>query len=208
MKRLAEMGATIEARDGQYPPLTIHGGPLKAMDYTLPVARAQGENLRVVCEGRTVREPFRTDCACLASRKFRATVSRRRNSRAVNSLERSGKVGAPWHMRRSNCIESYYRRILPTDWRGQSSKLALQYQVPSGHIGRVRGTVVGVQRPVRNFQGRSHAGDALGRCGIARYGRGISAEATRRFHDHRGPVSGHDPSALGLAPGLFAADQF
>src|SRR5580693_8896329 len=28
MKPLAEMGAKIEARDGQYPPLTIHGGEL------------------------------------------------------------------------------------------------------------------------------------------------------------------------------------
>src|SRR6185437_12137492 len=35
MKPLAEMGAHIEARDGQYPPLTIHGGALRAIDYTL-----------------------------------------------------------------------------------------------------------------------------------------------------------------------------
>ena len=36
MKPLAEMGAKIEARDGQFPPLTIHGGRLHAIDYTLP----------------------------------------------------------------------------------------------------------------------------------------------------------------------------
>ena len=29
MKPLREMGANLEARDGKYPPLTIHGGPPK-----------------------------------------------------------------------------------------------------------------------------------------------------------------------------------
>src|SRR5262249_22494526 len=41
IKPLTEMGASIEARDGTYPPLLIHGRPLKAIDYTLPVASAQ-----------------------------------------------------------------------------------------------------------------------------------------------------------------------
>jgi len=41
MGPLAEMGARIEATDGQFPPLTIHGGPLKAIHYKLPVASAQ-----------------------------------------------------------------------------------------------------------------------------------------------------------------------
>ena len=40
MKPLAEMGARIEARDGQFPPLTIHGGPLHPIEYTLPVPSA------------------------------------------------------------------------------------------------------------------------------------------------------------------------
>src|ERR1041385_3547871 len=38
---LGQMGASIEARDGRYPPLTIHGRPLHGIDYTLPVASAQ-----------------------------------------------------------------------------------------------------------------------------------------------------------------------
>jgi 3-phosphoshikimate 1-carboxyvinyltransferase len=41
MAPLSEMGARIDAVDGQYPPLTIHGSPLKAIDYESPVASAQ-----------------------------------------------------------------------------------------------------------------------------------------------------------------------
>src|SRR5678809_807740 len=33
---LTEMGARIEARDGKFPPLAIHGRPLHGIDYTLP----------------------------------------------------------------------------------------------------------------------------------------------------------------------------
>ncbi len=38
---LTEMGATIEARDGNYPPLSIRGGTLQSIHYSLPVASAQ-----------------------------------------------------------------------------------------------------------------------------------------------------------------------
>ncbi len=41
MVPLAEMGAHIEARDGQFPPLTIQGSELYPIEYTLPVASAQ-----------------------------------------------------------------------------------------------------------------------------------------------------------------------
>src|SRR5271157_1866026 len=41
MKPLGQMGARIGARDGQFPPLRIEGGPLRAIDYTLPVPSAQ-----------------------------------------------------------------------------------------------------------------------------------------------------------------------
>jgi 3-phosphoshikimate 1-carboxyvinyltransferase len=41
MDPLASMGAKIEARDGKFPPLTIHGTKLSPIDYTLPVASAQ-----------------------------------------------------------------------------------------------------------------------------------------------------------------------
>ncbi len=53
MKPLAQMGARIEAREDRFPPLTIHGGKLHPIEYTLPVAERAGEELRAV--GRAVR---------------------------------------------------------------------------------------------------------------------------------------------------------
>src|SRR5215472_14776423 len=41
MKPLGQMGATITARDGKFPPLSIVGATLKPIDYTLPVPSAQ-----------------------------------------------------------------------------------------------------------------------------------------------------------------------
>jgi 3-phosphoshikimate 1-carboxyvinyltransferase len=38
---LEQMGARIEARDGRYPPFTVHGAPLAGIEYELPVASAQ-----------------------------------------------------------------------------------------------------------------------------------------------------------------------
>src|SRR5579872_7277079 len=65
MKPLAEMGALIEARDGRYPPLTIHGRKLKPIEYTLPMASAQVKTCvlfgGLFADGDTiVHEPVRT----------------------------------------------------------------------------------------------------------------------------------------------------
>jgi 3-phosphoshikimate 1-carboxyvinyltransferase len=38
---LREMGSVVEARDGRYPPFTVHGGQLHGIEYELPVASAQ-----------------------------------------------------------------------------------------------------------------------------------------------------------------------
>ena len=38
---LERMGAHIEAREGRFPPFTVHGGPLTGIEYELPVASAQ-----------------------------------------------------------------------------------------------------------------------------------------------------------------------
>jgi 3-phosphoshikimate 1-carboxyvinyltransferase len=38
---LQQMGAEIEARDGRFPPFTLHGAPLRGIEYDLPVASAQ-----------------------------------------------------------------------------------------------------------------------------------------------------------------------
>jgi 3-phosphoshikimate 1-carboxyvinyltransferase len=85
MRPLAEMGASIEARDGKFPPLSITGSKLRAIDYTLPVASAQVKSCVLLAglyaEGRTVvREPMQSrDHTEIALREFGAeiTVERR-----------------------------------------------------------------------------------------------------------------------------------
>src|SRR5438477_1564874 len=41
MKPLAQMGAQIRAREDKFPPLEIEGGPLRPIEYLLPVPSAQ-----------------------------------------------------------------------------------------------------------------------------------------------------------------------
>lgn len=81
MKPLAEMGVQVEATNGKFAPLTIHGNPnLKPIDYTLPVASAQVKSCvlfaGLFADGvTTVREPVRTrDHSELALREFGAEV--------------------------------------------------------------------------------------------------------------------------------------
>jgi len=80
MTPLAQMGARIEARENRFPPLTIHGGPLHPVEYTLPVASAQVKSCVLIAglfaDGRTtVHEPVRTrDHTELALREFGADV--------------------------------------------------------------------------------------------------------------------------------------
>jgi len=80
MRPLAEMGGSIRARDGKYPPLEIDGAPLHGIDYTLPVASAQVKTCvlfaGLLASGRTtVREPVRTrDHTEIALREFGADI--------------------------------------------------------------------------------------------------------------------------------------
>ena len=80
MKPLALMGASIEARDGRFPPLAIHGGKLQPIEYTLPVASAQVKTCvlfgGLFAEGRTVvHEPIRSrDHSEIALREFGADL--------------------------------------------------------------------------------------------------------------------------------------
>jgi len=77
---LTEMGASIEARDGRFPPLTIHGRPLHGIDYTLPMASAQVKSCVLLAglfaKGDTiVREPVRTrDHTEIALKEFGADL--------------------------------------------------------------------------------------------------------------------------------------
>lgn len=55
---LRAMGVAAEARDGRYPPVTVVGGPVRAIDYRLPVASAQVKSCVLLAglhaEGTTV----------------------------------------------------------------------------------------------------------------------------------------------------------
>ena len=86
MQPLAQMGASIGAREDQFPPLEIQGAKLRPIDYTLPVASAQVKTCVLLAglyaEGATsVTEPERSrDHTEIALREFGAdvTVARRR----------------------------------------------------------------------------------------------------------------------------------
>jgi 3-phosphoshikimate 1-carboxyvinyltransferase len=81
---LTRMGARIEAREGNFPPLRIHGGPLRGIDYELPVPSAQVKTAILLAglfaEGATiVREPVRTrDHTEIALREMGAAIDARR----------------------------------------------------------------------------------------------------------------------------------
>jgi 3-phosphoshikimate 1-carboxyvinyltransferase len=78
---LEQMGASIAARDGQFPPLDIRGARLAPIDYTLPVASAQVKTCVLLAglfaEGvTTVREPLRSrDHTEIALREFGAEIA-------------------------------------------------------------------------------------------------------------------------------------
>src|SRR5262249_38106539 len=77
---LRQMGACMEARDGRFPPIAIHGSRLHPIEYTLPVASAQVKSCVLLAglyaEGRTTgHEPVLTrDHTELPLREFGAEV--------------------------------------------------------------------------------------------------------------------------------------
>jgi 3-phosphoshikimate 1-carboxyvinyltransferase len=94
MRPLAQMGATIEARENRFPPLTIRGIKLHPIDYTLPMASAQVKSSVLLAglyaEGRTtVHEPVMTrDHTELALREFGADVDVQKRSITVTGRPR------------------------------------------------------------------------------------------------------------------------
>jgi len=86
---LQRMGADIRSADGALPPLEIHGGKLRAIEHTLPVASAQVKSALLfaglLAEGETwITEPHRTrDHGELALRPFGAEVTRERNRTGI-----------------------------------------------------------------------------------------------------------------------------
>jgi 3-phosphoshikimate 1-carboxyvinyltransferase len=95
IKPLAEMGAQIDATEGQYPPLTIHGKPLHGIDYTPPMASAQVKSCVLLAglfaEGDTiVREAVRTrDHTEIALQEFGADIE---VARGVITLRAGAKL--------------------------------------------------------------------------------------------------------------------
>jgi 3-phosphoshikimate 1-carboxyvinyltransferase len=61
---LERLGARIEAREGRFPPFTVHGAPLTGITYELPVASAQVKSCTLlaglVTDATTVIEPVPT----------------------------------------------------------------------------------------------------------------------------------------------------
>lgn len=90
IRPLSEMGASIEARENRFPPLTIHGRKLHPLDYALPMASAQVKTC-VLFGGMfaagttTVHESIRTrDHSELALREFGADIEVHRRSVAIH----------------------------------------------------------------------------------------------------------------------------
>ncbi|HEX4811060.1 MAG TPA: 3-phosphoshikimate 1-carboxyvinyltransferase [Bryobacteraceae bacterium] len=81
MEPLRQMGARIDAFNSQFPPLTIQGSPLSAIDYSLPVPSAQVKSCVLLAglyaEGETgVREPIATrDHTEIALRELGADIT-------------------------------------------------------------------------------------------------------------------------------------
>lgn len=81
MKPLGQMGASITARDGRFPPLRIDGGKLQPIRYAPPMASAQVKSCVLLaglfCEGETVVvEPIRTrDHTEIVLREFGADIT-------------------------------------------------------------------------------------------------------------------------------------
>ena len=89
---LREMGAQIRARDDNFAPLEIHGVPLKAIDYHLPMASAQVKSAVLLAgsfaDGLTsVTEPATTrDHTELALEQFGATLEKHGRTVRIHAL--------------------------------------------------------------------------------------------------------------------------
>jgi 3-phosphoshikimate 1-carboxyvinyltransferase len=124
MEPLALMGARIEARDGRFPPLVIHGGEVRPIDYTLPVASAQVKTCvlfaGLFADGQTtVREPMRSrDHTEIALREFGADLKSRKG---VITLEGRPKLTGR-------------ELIVPSDLSSAAFFLVAALLVPGSHL--------------------------------------------------------------------------
>src|SRR5579864_1627224 len=100
MTPLRQMGARISAAANDRPPLEIHGGDLRAIDYVMPVASAQVKSAvlfaGMFAHGETsVEEPHRTrDHSEQALHAFGAELSRRRNRVSIRGGQKLHAIEA------------------------------------------------------------------------------------------------------------------
>ena len=91
---LRAMGASIDARDGEYPPLTIRGGALLPIRYELPVASAQVKSAVLLAGLRapgttTVVEPLETrNHSEIALRRFGADITVEARAISITGMPR------------------------------------------------------------------------------------------------------------------------
>ena len=96
---LREMGADIRARDDNFAPLEIHGGPLHAIDYKMPMASAQVKSAVLLAglfaDGLTsVTEPARTrDHTELALEEFGVVLEKNGKTMRLEGLGSSNGSG-------------------------------------------------------------------------------------------------------------------
>ena len=96
IKPLTEMGATIASSDAGRPPLTIHGGKLRAIEYKPEIASAQVKSCvlfaGLFADGQTVvEEPIRTrDHGELALQAFGAEVETKKAEHGGNVVRIRG----------------------------------------------------------------------------------------------------------------------
>ena len=96
---LREMGADIRARDDNFAPLEIHGGPLHAIDYKMPMASAQVKSAVLLAglfaDGLTsVTEPARTrDHTELALEEFGVVLEKHGKTMRMEGFGTSNGAG-------------------------------------------------------------------------------------------------------------------
>jgi 3-phosphoshikimate 1-carboxyvinyltransferase len=97
---LKRMGADIRSRDDDFPPLEIHGGKLRAIQYEMPMASAQVKSAVLLAglyaDGETqVTEPARTrDHTELALALFGAPVQTRGRTITIHGLAGANGCGS------------------------------------------------------------------------------------------------------------------
>jgi 3-phosphoshikimate 1-carboxyvinyltransferase len=163
MKPLGQMGARITARNGQFPPLRIEGGGLRAIDYMLPVPSAQVKTCilfaGLYADGETtITEPVRSrDHTEIALREFGADIAVERQKISI--------VGRPTLVGRE--------LVVPSDLSSAAFFLVAALLIPGSRVS-IRGVglnptrsalldfLAGMGARIRVPNLESHSGELIG----------------------------------------------